>query len=125
MREYLTKEETVTFCKALSSELRVDMLQYIYKNKGVSLIDLADTMGVSRAAITQNMKILTEANLVEIKPVSGQRDARKACFLKEDRFAISLGERFDSDNVYFAEMPIGQYTDYEAHPTWALQIPPH
>lgn len=63
MREYLTKEETVTFCKALSSELRVDMLQYIYKHKGVSLIDLADTLGVSRAAITQNMKILTEADL--------------------------------------------------------------
>ena len=120
MREYLTKEETVTFCKALGSELRVDMLQYIYQHKGVSLNDLADTMGVSRAAITQNMKILSEADLVEIKQVNGQRNARKACFLKEDRFTISLGERFDSNNIYFAEVPIGQYTDYEAHPTCGI-----
>lgn len=120
MREFYTKEETVAFCKALSSELRVDMLQYIYKNRGVSLNDLADTMGVSRAAITQNMKILLDANLVELKQVNGQRDARKACYLKENRFTISLGKRFDSGNMYMAEIPIGQYTDYQVHPTCGI-----
>ncbi|MCH3972541.1 MAG: helix-turn-helix domain-containing protein [Oscillospiraceae bacterium] len=120
MREYLNKEDTVSFCKALSSELRVDMLQCIYKNKGISLNDLAVAMGVTRAAITQNMKILSKADLVEVKQVHGQKEARKVCYLKENNFSISLGEHFDSDNIYFAEMPIGQFTSYKVQPTCGI-----
>lgn len=120
MREYLTKEDTVRFCRALGSPLRVDMLQYIYQHRGTSLIGLADAMGVSRAAITQNMRILTEADLVEIKTVNGQREARRACYPKEDRFSISLGEHFNTANTYSCEIPIGQYTAYKAQPTCGI-----
>jgi Predicted transcriptional regulator len=120
MREFFTKDETVVFAKALSSELRVEILQYIYKNKGTSLNDLATFFAVSRAAITQNMKILIEADLVDVHQVNGQRDARKACFLKENRFVINLGQHFDADNMYTAEIPIGQYTKYQARPTCGI-----
>lgn len=125
MREFFTKDETVSFAKALGSELRVEMLQYIYRNKGTSLNDLATVFSVSRAAITQNMKILIEANLVEVRQVNGQRDARKACYLKENRFVINLGQNFDSDNIYTAEIPIGQYTKYKARPTCGIATSTH
>lgn len=120
MREFFTKEETVAFGKALSSDLRVEILQYIYKNRGTSLNDVAEALHVSRAGITQHMKILIEADLVEVRQVNGQRDARKACFLKENRFVISLGRHFDSGNMYTAEIPIGQYTNYQVTPTCGI-----
>ncbi len=61
MRELLNTEETVRFCKALSSPLRVEMLQYILAHEETSPNDLAEAFGVSRAAVTQNLRLLTEA----------------------------------------------------------------
>lgn len=120
MREYFSKEDTILFAKAISSPLRLDILQYIFKNKGTSLNDLADIFNVSRAAITQHMKILTEADLIEIKPITGNKEARKACYVKEDRFIISLNNQYSTDNIYETEIPIGQYIKYSVTPTCGL-----
>jgi len=123
MREFFTKEESVLFAKALSSELRIEILHYLYKHKGSSLNEIATALNVSRPAITQNMKILTDADLIETKQVFGQKDARKSCYLKENRFVINLGNHFNSDNLYTAEIPIGQYTTYQVAPTCGLATP--
>lgn len=96
------------------------MLQFIYNHRGTNLIDLAAALKVSRAAITQNMKILVEADLVEIRPINKQKDTRKACFLKENKFLICFGKNFDTRNIYASEIPIGQYTQYDAQPTCGL-----
>ena len=120
MRELFTVDESVTFCKALSSKLRVAMLQYIYKNKDTGLNDLAEQFNVSRAAVTQNIKILIDADMVDLKSVSGKRGLRKVCFIKENKFVITLGNHFDSENMYQTEMPIGQYTDYQIYPTCGI-----
>lgn len=120
MREYFSKEDTLVFAKAISSSLRLDILHYIFKHKGTSLNDLAEIFNVSRAAITQHLKILTEANLVEIKPLFGNKDARKACYIKEDHFIISLENQFDTDNLYEADIPIGQYIAHNVTPTCGI-----
>lgn len=120
MREYFTKEDTILFAKALSLPLRLDMLHYVFKNKGCSLNDLADVFKVSRAAVTQHMKLLTEADLIEVRAIKGSKEARKACFVKEDKFIISLGNQFSMDNIYEAEIPIGQYIGYDVTPTCGI-----
>lgn len=120
MRELFTADESVKICKALSSKLRVEMLQYIYKNKDASLNDLAEQFKISSAAVTQNIKILVEADIIDLRSVSGKRGLRKTCFLKENKFVITLGCHFDSDNMYQTEIPIGQYTHYKIYPTCGL-----
>ena len=120
MREYFTKKDTLLFAKAISSPLRLDILHYVFKNKGTSLNDLADTFNVSRAAITQHLKILTDADLIEIKPLFGNKEARKACYVKEDRFVISLVNQFNTDNFYEVDIPIGQYIAHNITPTCGI-----
>ena len=120
MRELFTLEETVAFAKALSSELRVHMLQYIAIHAGIGFSELADVFSVSRAAITQNIKILLEADLVEIRQNAENSEARKACFIKESRFTIYFSPYFNTRNFYSGEIPIGQYTCYEAKPTCGI-----
>lgn len=125
MREFVTAEETVLFCKALSSKLRMDILQAIYQQKGITLGDLAAKMGVSRAAITQNTQILVEADLIEMKTEAGKRGTQKNCFLKEDRFVIALDQHFNAANMYVETIPIGQYTTYRAIPTCGIATTEH
>ncbi len=120
MREYFAKEETILFAKALSSPLRLDILYHIFNNKGCSLNDLADVFKVSRAAITQHTKILVDADLIEIRPLTGSRDARKACYVKEDKFIISLRNQADMNDIYEAEIPIGQYINHNITPTCGI-----
>ena len=120
MREYFSKEDTIIFAKALSSKLRLDILHYIFKHKGTSLNDLSDIFNVSRAAITQHMKILTDADLIEIKPLSGNKNARKACYIKEDHFVISLDNQFSPNNIYEVDIPIGQYIAHNITPTCGI-----
>ncbi len=120
MREYFAKEETILFAKAVSSPLRLDILYYIFNNKGCSLNDLADVFKVSRAAITQHTKILVDADLIEIRPLMGSKDARKACYVKEDKFIISLRNQADMNDIYEAEIPIGQYINHNITPTCGI-----
>ena len=120
MYEILTQEAIVRFGKAISSDLRVNILQYIANHRGTGFIPLAEEFHVSRAAITQNIKILEEAGLIEIRQNTQDKDARKACFLKETQFTVNFSRHFASQNIYSAEIPIGQYTAYKAHPTCGI-----
>lgn len=120
MKELFTANDIAAFCRALNSKIRVDMLQYIYSNKETSLADLAEQFHISKAAVTQNIKILTESNLIDLKVVPGKRGQRKVCFLKENKYIVILGRDFDPENMYETEIPIGQYTDYHIFPTCGI-----
>lgn len=120
MKELFISNDIATFCRALNSKIRVDMLQYIYLNKETSLTELAEKFGISKAAVTQNVKILTEADLIGVKTGSGKRGQKKICFLKENKYLVTLGRNFDIDNMYETEIPIGQYTTYKIFPTCGI-----
>ena len=120
MEEILASDQIAVFCRALASKLRVEMLRYLNSNRDADLTELAGVFGISKAAVTQNIRILEEADLVGFKTVPGKRGQRKLCFLKEDRYIITLGRRFQAENAYEAEIQIGQYTDYRVYPTCGL-----
>lgn len=120
MREYFSKDDTLLFAKALSSQIRLDILYYIFNHKGVSLNDLSNIFKVSRSSITQHIKILIEADLIEIKHISGKKEARKICYPKEDKFIISLNNQHNLNDIYETEIPIGQYIKYHVTPTCGI-----
>ena len=123
MKELLTAGDIAHFCHALNSKIRIDMLQYIYSNKETSLTELAEKFSISKAAVTQNIKLLSDADLIGVKVGSGKRGQKKTCFLKENKYLVTLGRDFDTDNMYEAEIPIGQYTDYRIFPTCGIATP--
>ena len=79
MRELFTQNEIAIFSKALSSKLRVEILQYLAAYPGTGMMELADFFQVSRAAITQNIRQLNEAGLVEFGQSADDSGARKSC----------------------------------------------
>lgn len=120
MRELFTQEEIAVFSKALSSKLRVEILRYLAVHPGASMMELAEIFQVSRAAITQNIRQLNEAGLVEFGQSASDNGARKSCFLTEAKFMLNLGRPFQKQQMYSTEMPIGQYINYRVMPTCGI-----
>lgn len=120
MRELFTQNEIAIFSKALSSKLRVEILQYLAAYPGTGMMELADFFQVSRAAITQNIRQLNEAGLVEFGQSADDSGARKACYLTEQQFMLNLGRQFQKQKIYSTEIPIGQFINYEVMPTCGI-----
>ena len=120
MKELFATDDIAVFCHAMNSKVRVDMLEYIFSNREASLTELAEKLGISKAAVTQNIKILLNADLIGVKISSGKRGQKKVCFLKENKYLIPLGRNLDADNMYETEIPIGQYTAYKIFPTCGI-----
>lgn len=120
MRELFTQNEISIFSKALSSKLRVEILQYLAAYPGTGMMELADFFKVSRAAITQNIRQLNEAGLVEFGQSADDSGARKSCYLTEQQFMLNLGRQFQKQKIYSTEIPIGQFINYEVMPTCGI-----
>lgn len=120
MRELFTQNEIAIFSKALSSKLRVEILQYLAAYPGTGMMELADFFRVSRAAITQNIRQLNEAGLVEFGQSADDSGARKSCYLTEQQFMLNLGRQFQKQKIYSTEIPIGQFINYEVMPTCGI-----
>ncbi len=120
MRELFTQNEIAIFSKALSSKLRVEILQYLAAYPGTGMMELADFFQVSRAAITQNIRQLNEAGLVEFGQSADDSGARKSCYLTERQFMLNLGRQFQKQKIYSTEIPIGQFINYEVMPTCGI-----
>ncbi len=123
MREIFTREELNLFAKAVSSELRVDILQYVAGHPGVGLMELSDKFSVSRAAITQNTKILSDAKLLDICPCASGSSARKGCYITENRFMLDFQRQFLTQKLIATEIPIGQFSDHTVTPTCGIATP--
>jgi len=123
MRELYSMEELASFGKAISSELRIQIVLYVAKHPGIGLMELSQKFGVSRAAITQNIKILSAAGLIELGESGEESSARKGCFLTEDSFLLNFRPQLLTQKIYATEIPIGQYSDFAITPTCGIATP--
>jgi len=120
MRDINTASDTLTLCKALSSPARLKILRLIAEKKQINLNDLADALGVTNGAITQHMKPLLDADLVDFIYASGKRGSQKICMLKEHKFMIDVLSEVDRARMYQLELPIGSFTEYKVFPTCGI-----
>lgn len=120
MREINNFDETYTFCKALGSEIRISIIRLLQEHHEMNLNELSELLGVTNGAMTAHIKLLAEADIIEITHASGKRGSQKKCSLKERKFLINLANEKSMDNVYCADIPIGTYCNYSVYPTCGL-----
>ena len=65
MRDINTPGDILTLCKALSSPVRLQILKLIADRKQINLNELAEALEITNGAITQHMKPLLDADLVD------------------------------------------------------------
>ncbi|MBN2811673.1 MAG: ArsR family transcriptional regulator [Spirochaetales bacterium] len=120
MRDIHTITDTVNLCKALASPVRIQILKLIAERKQINMNDIAESLGLTNGAITQHMKSIIEADLVEFMYTPGKRGSQKICVLKEHKFMIDVLSQLDHSSMYQTEIPVGTYTRYSIFPTCGI-----
>lgn len=114
------KEELCMICKALSVPARIDILKLI-ENKGLSISEISDKLHIPQSSVTFHIKVLQEADLINIEERPGNRGTLKLCTRKTDYINISAYEKNSNINKYISyEMPIGGYYDFSVFPTCGI-----
>jgi predicted transcriptional regulator len=105
--------------KALSSEIRIQILELLAKHQTLNLNDLANKLNLTNGAVTMHIKKLEESGLIEINTVVGKHGLQKMCYLNEEKLMVDLRSK-DVGSVYEVELKTGHYSDYRAEPTCGL-----
>ena len=107
--------------EALDSDVRLGILDELRQKGELNLAYFANRFHVSNGAITAHVKKLHAAGLIEISTSSGIRGTQKICSLAADKIVIDfLASQQEEGRVESAQVDVGQYVAYEAHPTCGL-----
>ena len=120
MRRLSNVEETIAICKALGSSIRMQLIQILAQQKEVNLNEIAKLLKVSNGAVTQHMKILQEADIIDVKLTAGKRGSQKILYLKENKFMIDILLDVAKESMYNVEIPVGGYTKHSIYPTCGI-----
>jgi len=105
--------------KALSSEVRIQILDLLVKKQSLNLNELASELKLTNGAITMHIKKLEESGLIHINSTVGKHGIQKICYLNEDKLLIDL-KPAAQENLYEVEVQVGHYSNYSALPTCGL-----
>lgn len=108
--------------KALSTPMRMKIMELIYENDHMSMNDLAEALGLTNSAISMHVSKLEQADLIKIQTTSGKRGIMKVVRPKYERLIVDLAPQGGkaSKTCYTDEIDIGYYTNIEVHPTCGL-----
>lgn len=113
-------ENLAAVAKALSSEVRLSIIQLLNKNS-LNVNEISEKLGIPASSAALNVKVLEEADLIHTELQPGTRGAMKLCSIKRGMIKIILNSAIiDHDKTTFIEMPIGNYVDFDVTPTCGL-----
>lgn len=110
-----------TLFEALSSNVRIEILNLLMQNGDTNMNQLAKELNITNGAITSHIKKLQDANLIKVRSRAGVRGAQKVCSLAASKIIVDL---FDENtmlkNVYSFDIGVGHYIDYKIKPTCGI-----
>lgn len=114
------KEELSNLGKALSSLVRLEILELLYDKKMI-IGEIAKSLQLPVSSTVFHLKILEKAGLVSVEEQPGTRGGQKLCSCKADHINIELIKKdMDVREVFSVEMPIGAYCGCQVAPTCGL-----
>ena len=106
--------------KALGSDIRVEILKLLLKNKKMNMSELATELEITGGALTGHIKKLEASGLLQTSSESAGHGNQKICSLVHDKILIEMDPSETSHDVFNTELTVGHYTDYEVLPTCGL-----
>ncbi len=109
--DFNNKEKIVQVGKALSSEVRLDILKFLI-DKSANISEIASTFQIPFSSAALHVKVLEEAGMITATEQAGVRGAQKVCGIAfEDIYFNAFRHKMNRDNikVYHFPMGIGNY----------------
>ncbi|WP_438761692.1 ArsR/SmtB family transcription factor [Enterococcus sp. AZ194] len=109
-------KEALPVYEALASEVRIEIIQLLSKNK-MNIKEIAHSLGLSSAIVTMHIKKLEAANIIKTEKI-GQK---KISSLRVDKIIVDFPEKiFNAFDFKETCIPVGHYTNYSVEPTCGL-----
>lgn len=109
--------------KALSTPMRLKIMEMIYENDHLSMNNLTEALGLTNSAISMHVGKLVDAGLVKIKTTSGKRGTMKIVKPRYSRLMIDLAPVKEARKYYKDDIKVGYYTSFSITPTCGLASP--
>ncbi len=106
--------------KALGSDIRVEIIKLLLKNKEMSMNELATELSITNGALTNHIKKLENCNIITTSSESSGHGNQKMCSLHLKKILIDFEPSEETQNVYTADLKIGHFSDYKIYPTCGL-----
>lgn len=115
-------EEGVELFKTLGSELRVNIIRLLLKNKEMNMNEIASSLNITSGALTSHIKRLEDVGLIQVCVDFGGHGNQKICRVVQERLLVDIVPVDEDGNVgfYEAEIPVGQYGNYSVYPTCGI-----
>ncbi len=123
MLYFKSVSEAENVFKALSTPMRLKIMEMIYKDNNLSMNDLAEALGLTNGAISMHVGKLEEAGLIKIHSTSGKRGTMKIVRPKYSRLMIDMAPNMDTRQCYMDDISIGHYVNAVVSPTCGLSTP--
>lgn len=118
------REGTKIF-KALGSELRLEILALLSEHHQLNMNDIAEHLNITKGALTSHIKMLHEANLIEVNMSTGKKGTQKRCSLSHETLVVDFKHSVINESIYETELDVGLYFNYEATPTCGIATENH
>ncbi|MBN2222728.1 MAG: winged helix-turn-helix transcriptional regulator [Vallitaleaceae bacterium] len=112
-------KDGLPYFKALSSDVRINILELLTKHNQLNMQDIANELNLTSGTITMHIKKLTDCGLIEVSTLPGKQGIQKMCYLPKDKIIVDIGNE-TSENTYESEISVGHYSAYKATPTCGL-----
>lgn len=109
-------------CHALSTRLRLDIVRLL-NGQSLSCLEVGRQLGYPLSTISNNVKILEDAGLVLCERLPAKNGSKKVCSLVYRDISVLLAHQssgLDFSSRHDVEIPIGNYMDFEVHPSCGL-----
>lgn len=115
-------EDGVELFKVLGSEVRVNIIRLLLKNKEMNMNEIASSLSITNGALTSHIKKLEDVGLIQVQTDFAGHGNQKVCRVREERILVDLVPADDGGDagIYEAEIPVGQYTNYSVFPTCGI-----
>ena len=115
-----TLDQGRNLLKALGSDIRIDIIKCLLKNKAMNMNELAIKLNITNWALTSHIKKLEKCGIIHISNGSEGHGNQKICSVHLDKILINLELEKEPQNTYVTEIKIGHYTNYKVYPTCGL-----
>ncbi|MCD8074708.1 MAG: helix-turn-helix domain-containing protein [Lachnospiraceae bacterium] len=120
MTSPVTLKEQLPLFQALSSELRIQILKLIAANSGISLKQIAAILKIPLSTLSPHINKLIACGLIRVEEEAASHGMQKCCYPRTTQILVDFGDAGNRLPLYQAEIPIGQYSDFNVTPTCGL-----
>ncbi|MCR5293845.1 MAG: winged helix-turn-helix transcriptional regulator [Lachnospiraceae bacterium] len=118
---YITSpNEGLELFKVLGSDIRIEIIKLLLKNKRMSMNEIATKLKITNGALTSHIRKLESVGLISISSETGGHGNLKLCSLRMDKILVDFTAPDVMQNVYNTDVKIGHYSNYKVYPTCGI-----